>query len=243
MRKLWKEKYSSEEVLKKVAELSKQEILDTDNEYVKKMESADDIFAIEPDQKFLEFARDFDEKKKRRDRAQSIKRLSQVAAVFLVFIVVTFSVALEASDAFRVRLYSLLFNSENGSVLLSEEESDLIEDWEDYWYPEFIPEGFNLVDAGADGGQKILLFTSKDGEAEFRIMEKPLHTSIGVDTDTNSVEEIKIGYYKGYLFDNKKQDCINVFWQTDDRQIVIMASRSVGKETVKQISESLKYYE
>lgn len=243
MRKLWKKKYSSDEVLKKVAELSKQEIHDKDNEYVKKMESIDEIFPIEPDQNFLEFARDFDAKKKKRDRARRMKRFSQVAAVFLVCVVVTCSVALEASDAFRVYFYSLFSNDSNGSVVLSEHELDLIGDWEDYWYPGFMPEGFNLVDAGDDSGQKILLFESSDGKKELRIIEIPLDASIGVDTGTNSIEEIKIGYYKGYLFDNKKQDCINVFWQTDDRQIAIMASRSIGMETVMQISERLKYYE
>lgn len=241
MRKLWKEKYSSEEVLKKVAELSKPEILDEDNEYVKKMESVDEIFSIEPDQKFLEFARDFDGKKKKRDRARRIKRLFQVAAVFLVCVVVTFSVALEASDAFRVYFYSLLSNDSNGSVVLSEHESDLIGDWKDYWHPGFIPEGFNLVDAGDDGGQKILLFESSDGKKELRIMEIPLDASIGVDTGTNSTEETKIGHYRGYLFDDIKNDFISLLWETDDRQIMVIASRSIGKEIVKRISVNLEY--
>lgn len=241
MRKLWKEKYSSEEVLKKVAELSKPEILGEDNEYVKKMESIDDIFAIEPDQKFLEFARDFDGKKKKKDRARRMKRLSQVAAIFLICIVVTFSVALEASDAFRVYFYSLFSNDSNGSVALSEHESDLIGDWEDYWYPGFIPEGFNLVDAGDDGGQKILLFESSDGKKELRIIEIPLDASIGIDTDTNSTEEIKVGYYRGYYFDDEKNNHISIFWRTKDRQIVVMASSSIGKEIVKRISVNLEY--
>lgn len=241
MRKLWEKKYSSDEVLKKVAELSKQEILDQDNEYVKKMQFIDEIFSTEPDQKFLKFARDFDEKKKKRDRTQKMKRLSQVAAVFLVCVVVTFSVALEASDAFRVYFYSLFSNDSNGSVALSEHESDLIGDWGDYWYPGFIPEEFNLADASDDGGQKILLFESSDGKKELRIIEMPLDVSIGVDLSTNSIEKTKIGYYNACLFEDEKNDCINVFWETEDRQIVIMASSEIGKDTVKRLSESLKY--
>lgn len=241
MRKLWKKKYSSDEVLKKVAELSKQEIHDKDNEYVKKMESIDEIFPIEPDQNFLEFARDFDAKKKKRDRARRMKRFSQVAAVFLVCVVVTCSVALEASDAFRVYFYSLFSNDSNGSVVLSEHELDLIGDWEDYWYPGFIPEDFYLVDAADIDEQKILLFGSRHDKKEFRIIEMPLDASIGVDTDTNSVEEIKIGYYRGYLFDDQKNDFISLFWTTDDRQIMIVASRDIGKEVVKQISVNLEY--
>ena len=241
MRKIWTEKCFSEEALKKVADLSRQEIVDEDNEYVKKMESIDETFPIEPDQKFLEFAREFDGKKKKRDRAQKIKRFSQVAAVFLVCIVVTLSVALEASDAFRVRLYSLIFNSENGSVSLSEEESDLIGDWKDYWYPEFIPEGFNLIAAEDDGGQRILLFESNDGKFNFQIIDMPLDTSVSVDTDTNTIEEIKIGHYRGYMFVDDIYDSIMLFWKTDDRQMMIDARNGIKEDTVKRIAEGLKY--
>lgn len=57
MKKKYRKLYSSDAVLKMVAELLRQE---TENHYIKKMEAINEVFHIEPDQKFLEFAREFD---------------------------------------------------------------------------------------------------------------------------------------------------------------------------------------
>lgn len=57
---IWRRKYSSDAVLKKVTELSKLEILIIEDEYAKKVKTIEDVFIIKPDQKFLEFAREFD---------------------------------------------------------------------------------------------------------------------------------------------------------------------------------------
>ncbi|MCI8608832.1 MAG: hypothetical protein HFE73_04235 [Firmicutes bacterium] len=61
--KIRKNEYSADEALREVAKLSKEEFIERDKEYLKRVESIDQIFPIiGPDQNFLEFARAYDKK-------------------------------------------------------------------------------------------------------------------------------------------------------------------------------------
>ncbi len=241
--KIWEKEYSADEVLKEVAELSKKEIVEKDKEYLKKMESIDEIFPmLEPDQSFLEFARAYDKKAKKRKVTEKRKRILQIAAVFLVCITTMTAIALETSEAFRVRFYSLFTNETDGSVtLLTERERELIGKWEDYWYPTYVPEGFQMVAAEKRDNKSVIVFESNDGKISFRIMEFSFNAAISHDTDTNTVEEVRVGYYKGYLFEDVRNQSIDVYWLTDDRQIEVAATGEIEKETVIKIAEGLEF--
>lgn len=68
-----------------------------------------------------------------------------------------------------------------------------------------------------------------------------IYVKISHDTDTNTVEEIRIGYYKGYLFEDVQNKSINVYWVTDDRQVEVAATGEIDKETVLKIAEGLEF--
>lgn len=241
--KIWKKEYSADEVLKEVAKLSKEEIVEENKEYLKKTESIDEIFPmLEPDQSFLAFARAYDRKANKRKVTEKRKRILQVAAVFLVCITTMTAIAVETSEAFRVRFYSLFTNETDGSVtLLTEREQEIIGEWEDYWYPTYVPNGFQMVAAEKRDNESVIVFESNDRKISFRIMEFSFNVAISHDTDTNTVEEVRIGYYKGYLFEDVQNQSIDVYWLTDDKQLVVAATGEMDKETVIKIAESLEY--
>lgn len=241
--KIWKKEYSADEVLKEVAKLSKEEIVEENKEYLKKTESIDEIFPmLEPDQSFLAFARAYDRKANKRKVTEKRKRILQVAAVFLVCITTMTAIAVEISEAFRVRFYSLFTNETDGSVtLLTEREQEIIGEWEDYWYPTYVPDGFQMVAAEKRDNESVIVFESNDRKISFRIMEFPFNVAISHDTDTNTVEEVRIGYYKGYLFEDVQNQSIDVYWLTDDKQLVVAATGEMDKETVIKIAEGLEF--
>lgn len=241
--KIWKKEYSADEVLKEVAKLSKEEIVEENKEYLKKTESIDEMFPmLEPDQSFLAFARAYDRKANKRKVTEKRKRILQVAAVFLVCITTMTAIAVETSEAFRVRFYSLFTNETDGSVtLLTEREQEIIGEWEDYWYPTYVPDGFQMVAAEKRDNESVIVFESNDRKISFRIMEFSFNVAISHDTDTNTVEEVRIGYYKGYLFEDVQNQSIDVYWLTDDKQLVVAATGEMDKETVIKIAESLEY--
>lgn len=241
--KIWKKEYSADEVLKEVAKLSKEEIVEENKEYLKKTESIDEIFSmLEPDQSFLAFARAYDRKANKRKVTEKRKRILQVAAVFLVCITTMTAIAVETSEAFRVRFYSLFTNETDGSVtLLTEREQEIIGEWEDYWYPTYVPNGFQMVAAEKRDNESVIFFESNDRKISFRIMEFSFNVAISHDTDTNTVEEVRIGYYKGYLFEDVQNQSIDVYWLTDDKQLVVAATGEMDKETVIKIAEGLEF--
>lgn len=241
--KIWKNQYSADDILKEVAELSKDEIIEQDKEYLKRADSIDEIFPmLEPDQSFLEFARAYDKKAKKQRVIDKRKRILQVAAVFLVCITTLTAIAVETSEAFRVRFYSFFTNETDGSVtLLPEQEQDLIGGWEDYWYPTYVPDGFQMVAAEKRDNESVIVFESNNRKTSFRIMEFSFNVAISHDTDTNTVEEVRIGYYKGYLFEDVQNESISVYWLTDDRQMEVAATGEMDKETVLKIAERLEF--
>ena len=72
-------------------------------------------------------------------------------------------------------------------------------------------------------------------------MEFSFNVAISHDTDTNTVEEVRIGYYKGYLFEDVQNQSIDVYWLTDDKQLVVAATGEMDKETVIKIAEGLEF--
>ncbi len=241
--KIWKKEYSADEVLKEVAELSKKEMIEKDKEYLKKMESIDEIFPmLEPDHSFLEFARAYDKNEKKRKVTEKRKRILQIAAVFLVCITTMTAIAVETSEAFRVRFYNLFSDETDGAVtLLTEREQEIIGEWEDYWYPTYVPEGFQMVGSERNPGESVMAFQNEDRQKSFYITEVSLDAVFGHDTDTNALEEIQVGYYKGYLFEDVQNQSIDVYWLTDDRQIMINTTGGMDKEAVIKIAEGLEY--
>lgn len=238
----YEKKYSEDEVLKYIAELSQDEVLGRDAEYVKNLDIDDELLHIEPDPTFLEFAREYDKKNAKKDNAQKYRKPLQVVAAVLICFVVVFSLTLEESEAFRVRIYNLLFNDKSGSVtLLTSEDSDLIGGWKDYWYPTYKPDGMELIAAENDGERKIQLYSSDDRNREVRIMEVPLEDKWDVDTDTNSIETIEIGIYSGYLFEDSENNHIKLFWMTEDRQIILFTTGLISKEEAEDMARGLKY--
>ena len=157
MRMFWKKKYSSDEVLKIVAASLKRQAIEREEEYNNEAELIDRTMHVEPDQGILNFARAYDSRKK----PYRWKKTLQTAVIVLVCVIVANGIALGTSEAFRSRVYSLFFNDEAGSVtLFTEEESELLQDWNGSWYPAYMPEKFRLVAAESDSDRYVLFFNN-----------------------------------------------------------------------------------
>ena len=67
-------------------------------------------------------------------------------------------------EAFRIKVFSFFSNDSDGSVTIRSEENQLLAGWEDYWYPEYMPDGFELVGAEEDDMGKYMLFESDNSD-------------------------------------------------------------------------------
>lgn len=199
------------------------------------------ILDIPPDPEILRRAREYDRKSAKEKRKRRTLKSLQIAAAFLLCFTTMSAIAMETSDAFRVRVYQLFEDKEQGGVtLFTQDEYDMISDWDNYWYPTYLPEGFTMIDAEKGDFGPVMVFRSEDGD-EVRINEYSLDSRISMDTDHTTMEEVRIGYYKGYLFTLDENLYMRVFWMTDDRQLSVTMVGKLDKELLLQIAEGLEY--
>lgn len=199
------------------------------------------ILDIQPDPEILRRAREYDRKSAKEKRKRRTLKSLQIAAAFLLCFTTMSAIAMETSDAFRVRVYQLFEDKEQGGVtLFTQNEYDMIGDWDNYWYPTYLPENTTMIGAEKDGFEKVMAFRLEDG-VEVRINEYSLDSYISMDTDHTTMEEVRIGYYKGYLFIRDEDLYMRVLWMTDDRQLSVRMEGKLDKELLLQIAEGLEY--
>ena len=209
--------------------------------YFEKDGQAYSIFDIPPDPEILRRAQEYDRKTAKAKRKRRMLKTLQLAAGFVLCLTTMSAIAMETSDAFRVRVYQLFEDKEQGGVtLFTQDEYDMIGEWEDYWYPTYLPEDFTMIGAEKDGSERVMAFHSEDG-VEIYINEYSLDSRVSMDIDHTDMKEIRIGYYKGYLFTLEENLYMCVCWMTDDRQLSVTMSGKLDKELLMQIAEGLEY--
>ena len=227
--------------MKKNFDLQKDNLPELQNINFEKDGDVLNIMDIQPDPDILRLARAYDDGVKRKQRTQRRKRFAHVAALVLVCLVGVSTITLESSDALKMQICRYFFNEEEGSAtFLTEDEYALIGDWEDYWYPTYLPEGFLLTRADKSDSEKIMLFSSENGE-EIRIIERDLAFVTAIDTDHTSVEEIRVGYHQGYFLMSEEYDFMSVCWTTDDRQLNIETNDKIDRDMLMEVAENLSY--
>ena len=227
------EMITDEELLQMMAAMEDEEDLDM-SEY----EHRASLLEIEPDPEMLEIARRYDRRQKIKKRNRFMKRLSAAAAVLVVCLGLTTA----GAHAFHINIFELVFNQDSGSVtLLSDAERELIGDWEGYWYPGYLPEGFYLKETEETKFSKAMLFVSEDSDATIVITNDALGTQYSFDTDTTAMEPLEVGYYEGYYFCDEQNNHSYAIWQTEDITITISFEKLINKEEIVRIAENMKY--
>ncbi|MBR1989014.1 MAG: hypothetical protein IJ987_00940 [Firmicutes bacterium] len=170
------EMITDEELLRLAVEMEDEEDFD-----LAEYEHSASLLEMEPDQEMLEIARRYDARQKTLKKKKLMKGITRAAAVFAVCLGLTTAVA----SAFHVNVFKLIFNPDSGSVtLLSETEQEMIGDWEGYWYPEYLPEGFYLAEAEEVEKLRYMLFIDDKSDKEIIIINDAQSMQYSFDTDT-----------------------------------------------------------
>ena len=237
------ESFFSEEELEMLADASGESIRAEIDEYKKKAEESPLSSSEMPDEEILRMLKSKDRSRAKAKKRQKFSKLTRAAAVFLISVVVVGAIGVGTSEAFRVKVFSIFKNDDTGSVtMINENEEELLADWSDYWYPEYMPEGFVLDGAEADEIEKAMHFSLVNGDAEIIISVGILdYFVISHNIEDCEVEEVDIGYYKGYMFTDKLYNTCDVIWQTDENLMSIDAIGYTDKGEILKIAENLKY--
>ena len=99
------------------------------------------------DENFLKFAREYDGEHRKKN---GLRRILKTAAVFLISLTVLGGITMEASEAFRAKIFDMVFHKESGVISMNpstQSKDEMIADMAGYWYPEYLPDGCELVDS------------------------------------------------------------------------------------------------
>ena len=205
---------------------------------ISRLENMDVEVPQELHEKMLALARELDKKRIAKEKKKRRKRMMQTAAVFAVVLVTGNFIALETSDAYRARFMSL-FGDDVSVTIRTEDEYDLIGDWEDYWYPATLPETFVLQGAEKTGDESIMLFVDEANDVELRVQEFLIGAEFSFDHEHLKVQEVKIGQYDGYAFYDELNTSYSAIWMTDKRVILLDIRGKYPPEELLAIAEGM----
>lgn len=112
------------------------------------LNEAGKAFSPQLDGKLLEAAKFYDKRYAVGQKKRKSRQILQKAAVFLLIFLSVNTLAIGTSHAYRQFVFQVFENNENNSITIhNPAELDMIGSWEDYWYPTYLPEGYQITDA------------------------------------------------------------------------------------------------
>lgn len=226
-----------EVILERAAELVEMEVL----EELSKYEGRASKISFEQNEILLNMAKEIDHFRKEDRKKRRWKVFSRVAAVLLVCCISVGGLTLESSEGLRKRFFTLIFNEEAGGVTFSKGEEELLSGWKEFWYPAYLPQGFELMYAEK---QEHFLVFSDGSDRILRISEVDGDTIVSFDTDTQRIEEEKIGIYDGYyLYDEEHKRYSLFFGVNENENIYIRSEGFADKAELIKVAESMEYIE
>lgn len=183
--------------------------------------------------------RELEQKKKKQTR----ERWMRTAAVFAVVFISLNAAALGTSEAYREKVFSLIYDNNQGSVsFYFDVKGEMVSGWSDYWAPTWLPDGFELTAAEENESGYFLVFKSSDGSQEIRLLEYSTDMGFSFDTETMQMDNLKIGLSDGYYFEDPEQNLCYLLMKKEKTLIIVeYMSENYNSDDVIKIAEFLKY--
>jgi hypothetical protein len=183
-----------------------------------------------------------DEKRKTRQRAR--KSILKVAVVVFAILGVSFTGLVVSVEAFRYKVFDLLFSREAGyNVVIPYEEAEgetLTQDWQGYYFPEYVPDGYCPTESNkTDAGLLYIHFVDDGGQNAINFQQSPLDLyTFLMDNEGGESEQIDIEGETGFW--NKHDDTFTLLWMRGETGFVI-TTNDLSVEEVVKIAESVTY--
>ena len=204
----------------------------------KKEEIKNTSFPKKLDTWIQEYIKQEEKKEKRINLIKNIKKQSKRAAIILLIIIAGISTLIFTVEAIRVRVFNFFIErNERYTEIRIEEENNIKTpelDWENYYQPTYMPEGY-YFESEEDGGL-IKILNYSDGKNQIIITQTNNSAGIQIDTEDATTEKININGNEGFLI--IKEDRSMIFWHNEERSFTITGN--IKKEEIIKIAESIE---
>jgi len=204
----------------------------------KKEEIKNETFPKKLDTWVEEYIKTEEKKEKRIRLIKNIKKQSKKAAIILLIIIAGISTLIFTVEAIRVRVFNFFIERNERYTEIRVEEENNIDtpelDWENYYQPTYMTEGYFFESAEGIGSIKVLKYTN--GENEITFTQANNGTDFQLDTEDAVTEKININGNEGFLI--IKEDRSMIFWHNEERSFTITGK--IKKEEIIKIAESIE---
>lgn len=176
-------------------------------------------------------------------KARRKRHLKQICAVFLCCILLATAVTTVSSEAFRAKVFGFFFDDKDGYTDLVPAEDSASDE---FFYPEYLPEGYELVsDEDVGGAGRELIFENAEKE-DFIVLTQSSDNNLELSFDTEKTikEACLVGEYEGWYFhssNDNEGDTHTLIWERHG--IFLELSTTLSKEETLEIATNLKQKE
>ena len=117
-------------------------------------------------------------------------------------------------------------------------ELDMIGSWEDYWYPAYLPEGYQITYAEEDP-VKCFLVQPGTGAESLIITEYPQGSELSYDTEHSQISDIRIHNYLGKRI--AFEDHTRIVYPTETMILEFRFDAGIPEQEVVKIAENMEY--
>lgn len=203
------------------------------------LNEAGKAFSPQLDGKLLEAAKFYDKRYAAGQKKRKSRQILQKAAVFLLIFLSVNTLAIGTSHAYRQFVFQVFENNENNSITIhNPAELDMIGSWEDYWYPTYLPDGYQITDA-EEIPTKCFLIQPGTGAESLIITEYPQGSEISYDTEHSQISDIQILNYLGKRI--AFEDHTRIVYPTETMILEFRFDAGIPEQEVVKIAENMKY--
>ena len=214
----------------------------TDDAFEKEYEELNEVgkgFSPQLDAKLLEAAKFYDMQYAAGQKKRKSRQILQKAAVFLLLFLSVNTLAIGTSQAYRQFVFQVFENNENNSMTIhNPAELDMIGSWEDYWYPAYLPEGYQITYAEEDP-VKCFLVQPGTGAESLIITEYPQGSELSYDTEHSQISDIRIHNYLGKRI--AFEDHTRIDYPTETMILEFRFDAGIPEREIVKSAENMEY--
>ena len=190
------------------------------------------------DDKILNMMKDKDKAIKAKKKHVAIKKITKIAAIFLVVFVTTGVIAIDKSDALKEDFLNFIYG--NGIVKVENDvEGKVMNSWKEFWYPSFVPD--DLILKGAEEENHMLLYFSEASDREMRISEMSLDTTFTLDRETTKIYQMKVAGNESFYYKDNDKNISGIIIKYHNKYVLVECTGTWKQSEVIKVADGLVY--
>ncbi len=182
-------------------------------------------------------------KNKKKERNKRLVKYGKICACLLAAVLLSGAILMTNVEAFRSKVFEIFFNEQPDYIDFKQieipyDKNGIIpSDWNGFWYPKQLPDGFVLADFTKNGQAIDLIFKNEDNKMIFFSQSPTDDLNLLVDNSEQNPEKIEINSGTAYWTSIEGSNLL--MWGKGEAFFLLQSD--LPKEDMIQIAENITY--